>query len=729
MPRYPILLTALFASGAAGLVNQIAWQRAVKVYLANSEELSAMVVVLVFMLGLGVGSVVAARSASRWTSPFRVLGVVEVLLCLVNGVLLLAFGEELRELANTMQTAAVAAGIPTRMVYALLAFVVLVVPCFLMGLTIPLAAEGAQRQLDVSRARAVTHFFFVNTVGAVAGTLGGGLLLLPILGQKAALACAAGANLCAGLLILALLGSLPARAAPAETPEPAAPRPRGSWRKPRNEELLAFFLGALSLSYEVYLFRILALAYTPMPWIFSLVLCFYLLFWSVGVAWSERIPHATASALLATAVGVACVPFLLAYHRFHAPELPLWGAGLLYFLPCFGFGVLFGQTINRYAKSWGHDVGLFTALNTAGSCLGILVTTFVLFEIDKDIDAWILAAGLVVFLPYFWRWRGEAELPARMSPGVRNATLAAAAVLVLAVALGLGRAGPIRSKAFLELYGHDGVVEVSNDGRVYINGLWHSVLFRDDNAGAKRSENVRRKMLVALLPLLAHQGGGSKEVLNIGMGTGATARLLAKSSAVRSVDAYEIVTTLQDLLALYPEETLGTANLEKIDVRWQDARTGLIVNNKSYDIITQSPLYLNQSGSSFLLSREYLSLLKSRLKPGGVAGIYCNTMGNEAQALLVRQTVAEVFAYQESFANSYFILASDSPIDLSAERFGTGLAADDPVVADVALLGLDWIRGNFDRPRLVWQRTPHRITDDQPLVEYPALVDWLVAGP
>ena len=92
------------------------------------------------------------------------------------------------------------------------------------------------------------------------------------------------------------------------------------------------------------------------------------------------------------------------------------------------------------------------------------------------------------------------------------------------------------------------------------------------------------------------------------------------------------------MLAVYPAETLLPSDMTKIRIYWEDARAGIVRRDKQYDLITQSPLYLKQTGSSLLLSREYFALLKSRLKPGGIAGIYCNSQGNPAQAAMVRRT-------------------------------------------------------------------------------------------
>ena len=55
---------ALFLSGAAALVYQIAWVRQLSLVLGNTYEAIATVLG-VFMAGLGLGSALAARWADR----------------------------------------------------------------------------------------------------------------------------------------------------------------------------------------------------------------------------------------------------------------------------------------------------------------------------------------------------------------------------------------------------------------------------------------------------------------------------------------------------------------------------------------------------------------------------------------------------------------------------------------------------------------------------------------
>ena len=67
-----------------------------------------------------------------------------------------------------------------------------------------------------------------------------------------------------------------------------------------------------------------------------------------------------------------------------------------------------------------------------------------------------------------------------------------------------------------------------------------------------------------------------------------------------------------------------------------------------------------QAGSSILLSKQYMEIVKKRLKLGGTFAIYSNALGNLAQALVVRKTAAQVFKYYESFGDGYMLVVSDA---------------------------------------------------------------------
>lgn len=701
------LLGGLVISGTAGIVNQVIWQRALKIFLGGSETLSSMVVVLVFLLGLGVGAAVAGRFAPRLRNPLRALAAVEVALAVGNTVVALLLGLDITETVYAMQRLAVSSGIPLRLMYALCSGVLLLPPTLLMGATLPFASEGLQRQLKASSEKLVPVLFFVNTVGAAAGAWSASAWLLPMLGQRKALFVAVACNALAG----AVIGVLARRpdAAPAE------PAPRTSSGALTREEVLGGLLGFLALGWEMVLFRLLALTHDPVPTTFATGLAAFLTAWSLGVALAGRVrvPVAASSAL--------CALLVVGAHRMYRYELGLeepWPIGLaaaVYVSPCLAFGAMYGELVSRAAKDWGRDVGRYSAVNTLGSCLGILFFTLVGYEIPQHLVVTTLAASLLA--------AGSLELLWERS---RPAALGGAAVFVAGAlaALGVGWSTEYEEENGVRTYwGRDGVVDVSPDRNVYLDGLWHTRLAEDDD-----QIGTVYSWLMAFAAVMAHDDPHPHRALVIGGGVGISSGTLTGVTGI-AVDTYEINHTLRRVLRDYPEGCLRRYN-EPVDWRWRDARTGLALDDTQYDVILSAPLYLRQAGSSLLLSREYLRLVKSRLAPGGTIAVYSNE-GSPAQTRLVQATLAELFAYRVTWFDGLVTVASDHPIALTPEAFQARLKLDDRLYAEARILDSELRHKGglwswYDGERVTSELADRVITDDQPLVEYPDLADaWV----
>lgn len=711
-----MLFLALFASGASGLVNQVAWQRALKLYLGGSETISALIVVLVFMVGLGVGSLHMGMRMHRVRNIVRVFALCEVGLCLANLAIAWLASLDLTESVYGFQRAAVSLGVPLRLIYAVSAVCILAIPCYLMGLTMPLASEIAQRDLGSKKSSTVDVLFGVNTLGAVTGALVTGLWLLPVFGQIFAMLLAAGCNLAAGALLVVFVAHRTARAPAIETqPAVDAAPVRGFLRtRPRFEEWVGFALGFLSLAYEMLLYRIVPLAHEPLPYTFSVVLCGFLGFWSLGIFLATRIRERIPLFLFVAAIGIAFVPALLRFDR--APDGPsLVLAVAIYSLPCIFFGLLFGQVVARHVKSWGIDVGRYYAMNTVGSALGILLMTLLGYELHHDFAAWWIAAGFVVVLAWFVSVE-------RSRAGKPRMAWAASGVVVVAglVVLSLrGSVEPLERDGRITYSGRDGVVEIVGRNMI-LDGLWHSEL------SDGQSHLYKANWQLAAFPYLCHPDDEIEDVCVVGLGSGLTVATLAGIDGVQSIDAYEINHTIRRVLVDYPEGTLGVADDPKVEIRWQDGRSGLALDTKKYDIIIQQPLYLKQAGSSILLSVEYIELLASRLKERGIVCLYSNSMGNAEQALLVRTTARRVFPHYVSFDKGYMLVLSKSPFEYSEETLRRKFAGEGPFFEACRKvhpsLWLNWI----DRPTLDWDSTDLVITDDHPIVEYPDIVKRLI---
>ena len=358
--RLRFIFAALFLSGLAGLANQVLWQRGLKAFLGGSETLSAMLAVMVFMLGLGLGALGAGALCHRFRHPLRAFAWVELGLFVTNLVVAYLLHLDLRESVVGAQRLALSLGLPLRLVYACGAAAILLPPTLLMGATLPLAADAAQRQLRISRPSVLVYFFVVNTCGAAVGAFAAIAYGLPYLGQARTLVLAATCNLAAAALLstMARATRLPeAIAAPAER------RAAGRWSLRLGAwERLGFAFGFLALGYEMHLLRSMTLAHGPRPYTFALSTCSYLVLWSAGVLAAPYLAKRSAAAV--TACGlllaglVASMPSLHGFDR-SVMGSPLAVSAVLYTLPCPFFGLLYGVLVTRTAKAWGRDIGRF----------------------------------------------------------------------------------------------------------------------------------------------------------------------------------------------------------------------------------------------------------------------------------------------------------------------------------------------------------------------------------
>ncbi|MEQ9407132.1 MAG: fused MFS/spermidine synthase [Fuerstiella sp.] len=713
VPAAVLLGTALLSSGAAGLINQVIWQRALKVFLGGSETVCSTVVVLVFMAGLGTGSWWSGRRASGLHNPLATFGRIELLLGIVNLVICAVLTADLSQTVFAVQQTAVTLGVPLLLMYAVGAMIVLSVPCFLMGATMPLAAEVCQRNLGLSNSKLLGWLLFINTMGSVAGAVVSSGYMLPELGLSTSLAAAAFLNLTAGLLLAGLMVLTAKRPVP-EVTDNVASEARTTWL-PGRTDLLALGLGFCSLAYEIHLFRLMPLKQQPLPFTFAAVLSGFLLFWSLGAALSARRTGLSVLRALQLCAAGCVLSIAFAAWDSYAPITGVFSLAAFvaarshFFLPCVLFGYLFGRVTEEAAKSWGRDVGRIYVWNTVGSCLGILLMTFVGYEIPFFLA--VVAVALVLL-----SLRGcLSEDRQRHSRKASVLPLSAAVVIVITcLSVDTSRLLP-GNRLFC---GRDGVIVVRDNGEMIWDGLWHSSM--SDGTSHIGTHNWH----LAVMPAVCHAETPIRDVCVIGVGTGITAATLAKLDTVRTVDAYDISRVLEDVFAACPDGTLNITSNPRINLIWQDARSGLELNPTTYDLIQTQPLYLKQAGSGLLNSEEFMALVSRRLKPGGVFCLYSN--GTPEQAFVVRETADKVFPYRETFFNGYLVILSNDPISIDAGTLRQRLASDDPFWKEVSrhheTASPEAILALQDTPELPRHNGALTITDDRPIVEYPAFL-------
>lgn len=199
----PLIAAAAAAiSGFAALVYEVAWTRLIALVVGPTTYAFATMAAS-FVTGIAVGSFVGTAVARRTTRPATWLGL--TLACGGAAAVLSAWYVATRlPLDVAVEVAAPGAqfsSIVWRQAF-LIGFLLLPVSAAL-GIVFPLALAVAGADAGASSvARETAHVYTANTLGAIAGSLAAGFVLVPALGLRATLRDAALAAAVAGIVIL-----------------------------------------------------------------------------------------------------------------------------------------------------------------------------------------------------------------------------------------------------------------------------------------------------------------------------------------------------------------------------------------------------------------------------------------------------------------------------------------------------------------------------------------------
>ncbi|MGE3472872.1 MAG: hypothetical protein AB7O28_21150, partial [Vicinamibacterales bacterium] len=272
-----LFLAAYTCSGLAGLVYEVTWTRLLTLHLGHTTA-AGSAVVGAFLLGLALGAALMGRPAAAFT-PSQALRTYALLEVSVGGVAL-ALAPLVAALTPVLRWAYEdgAPGLVFGVVRVLVAVVLVMTPATALGATFPLAIRWFASE-SAGRTRLTAMLYAANTLGAAAGALLAGFVLVPRLGVHRTILCGVAAG--AVSAALALLASR--QPAPADAAVPSPPPARGRRgpvvqdreTPPRRLGLAAGVLalsGLAALLHELAWTRILALAIGPTTYAFAAAL-------------------------------------------------------------------------------------------------------------------------------------------------------------------------------------------------------------------------------------------------------------------------------------------------------------------------------------------------------------------------------------------------------------------------------------------------------------------------
>jgi len=312
--RWPArgLLFALFtASGFAGLIYESIWTHYLKLFLGHAAYAQTLVLAI-FMGGMALGSWLSSRWSPRWRNLLAAYAVTEAAIGLLGLVFHeaftaatgLAFDAVLPRLAGSPASiAAFKWGLSTALILP---------QSVLLGMTFPLMTAGVLRVFPDRPGRSLAMLYFTNSLGAAAGVLVSGFVLIGAVGLP-------GTIRIAGLINLAVVGAVLPLARRHAPPAAQAQQP-----EPKRDAVLLAFLGvalvtgASSFIYEVAWIRMLSLVLGSSTHSFELMLSAFILGLALGGLWIQRRIDRLASpvralAILQVAMGVAALATLFAY--------------------------------------------------------------------------------------------------------------------------------------------------------------------------------------------------------------------------------------------------------------------------------------------------------------------------------------------------------------------------------------------------------------------------------
>ena len=667
---YPVIVTIFFASGFAALIYQIIWQRALFTIFGINVE-AVTVVVTGFLFGLGFGSLFGGWLSRTSTIPLLALfGLIEIVIGTFGAISLHVFQWAG---AHTLHLPVIATTAVT--------LVLVIIPALFMGATLPILTQYfAQRLMNVGRA--VGLLYSINTLGSAIACFVSAFGLMHWLGMQNSVLVAAAVNIVVGAtgLSLAYWRSRQRQAAP--TDDYPVFQVRDVFSGEQKSKLLfacvvSMLAGYVSLSYEVIWFRAFLIR-TNQSQAFAMILGAYLGGLAVGSWWVGRYFAAKPGntqllytlcvvILLSSVLGFCVLPLAAKGASFGGWDVFVTITLFLVFAQTVISGIAFpllchvGFTADDKA---GLHLSFVYVSNILGSTAGTLITGFILMDriSTAQISAFLAALGAIA-----------AAAVAGLAPmsWSRRASFIALGFIVVTVST------PFAIKALFDHYyeqiiykdnigsfppftdvveNKSGVVTVDTNGVVYGNGMYDGIASVD-------LINDRNWLIRPFSLALYHPR--PREVLMVGLATGAWAQVIVNNPEVERLTIVEINPGYLSLIAKYPAVMTVLTN-PKVEINIDDGRRWLNRHpNRKFDAIVQNTTWNFRPNVTNLLSAEYLRLAASYLREGGV--LMYNTTGSYR----AQRTGCMIFSYALRELN--LMVASNEPLRLDPGRLKTML--------------------------------------------------------
>jgi spermidine synthase len=773
-PFLVLVYGCVLISGAAALIYEVVWARELAQFLGITAYAHAAVLTA-FMVGLALGSYLIGARADRIAKPLRAYALLELGIGVYAlGTLLLFDWAEVVYVAAAQNLGV--SGVAAHGFRFCLALVMLFIPTFLMGGTLPLLVRGLSRK-GTELAKLTSRLYGLNTLGATLGAFLGGYVFLPGLGMTGTTWVSAGLALLAAFGVLAL-GSRLEEISPEKSKE--GKRVKSADADPENDVQLAQELptgarwilvgfalsGFAAMVYQLCWIRALTLVIGGSVYAFSTTLTTFLAGIALGSFAASRLAGTYSrdrflriSGWLQAGIAVTAAAGLWLIGKLPDLFLKGYNAGLsenftlylgfifllcfgLMFLPTFLLGAVFPLVATTWAKrtsSVGRGIGTAYAANSVGTILGSLTGGLLILPLLGIHGSTFLAAGASLAAGGIFWLRRPLQSAKRnlLNIGGVVAVVAMVGVLVPKWDKTVMTSGVFyHTSWFTEhdnwqeavrtrnlLYYKEGVdavvcvTELDGDRILHING----------KPDGSNGEDLSTQILLVQIPMLLHPA--PRKAVVIGLGTGTTSGGAVAHESLQSLDVVEISEEVVEASQFFKDINRGVLDDPRTTLNVADARNFMLTAGDSYDVIVSEPSNPWISGVANMFTREFFELAKSRLADGGIMSqwIHCYNMAEEDLRGIIR-------TYQSVFANvtmwipargDLILIGSEKPHGLDYARVSATLGKEKigPMMASIGRETFEKVASTFflgNEDLKVFAGDAPLNTDDRPRLEFSA---------
>ena len=721
-PRKIFLLVSILflLSGLAGLMYQVVWFKHLSYFLGNATY-SQVVVLSTFMGGLAIGSWWLGKKADESKNPLKLAAYLEISIALYCLFYIPIFDGIKIIFINLVKSQ----GWPSdgNLVLSLkflICSLTLLFPTILMGGTIPILVRYLSNHIsDIGKN--ISILYFVNSLGAVFGSILAGFYLIQRIGLKSTVFIGALMDLLVGLIFLWIVYLSNRKVINDEVVNSNKNEKKEGLVTPIQYKIvliIALTSGFCAMAYEIIWLRLLIPILSSSTYSFTLILTVFIFGITLGsllvyfilpkiknqynflgicqigiiasilltIPFYERIPY-----MIWLGIGEN-MKTLVGYYKYLS--IQFFYSSIIMVLPTIFMGMclpILSRLSVNHIKNTGKKVGNVFALNTLGSVTGSVLTGIVLiplFGIGISIDIVLYINALMVILIVLTNQLGRL---ARFS--ILLIVLAgfgivkhisdvdyrtwAYSIMMSEVPRKVNRVKPPKS---FDLFSRQ-QKEINDNILFYEEGLNGTFvvaqndqnqvyLYTNGKADANSKTDFTTQSLLAHIPLILHSNPDS--VFVIGFGSGTTIGNVLNYQEVKFAQVAEISEEVIDASVHFEHINRQPLKDSRLSLIKDDGISALKLSPNSYDIIISQPSNPWSAGVGNLFTANFFQECKSKLKSDGILAQWFNLyeMNDKILKLVLRSLRSEFSNLQiwQIGRNEILILCSNEHLKLNIEK-------------------------------------------------------------